>query len=147
MSLVILAAVDRKSVLLLGLVLVVTAGFLGNATLASVRTRRSEIGALLCLGWGRGHIVAAVLGEVAVVGLAAGLVGAGVAAGLIAAFDLAVPAARVALIPVVALGLAVLAGAVPAVLAARGRPVDVVNPAVAGRTGGGPPGICLRWRG
>lgn len=135
-ALVILSAVDRKSVLLLGLVLLVTAGFLTNAALASVRTRRQEIGALLCVGWSRRSIVAAVLAELAAVGAIAGLVGAVLAVGLVVALDLEVPPSRVLFIPLVAVALTATAGVGPAWLASRGQPIDVVQPAVSGRTGG-----------
>lgn len=133
-ALVILAAVDRKSVMLFGLVLLVTSGFLGNAALASVRARRAEIGTLLCLGWAPRHIFGAVLGEIALIGLVSGIVGCGIAGLLIAAFSLQVPLARVALVPPLAVALAVLAGAIPATLAARGLPVEVVNPVISGRS-------------
>ncbi|TMK33805.1 MAG: FtsX-like permease family protein, partial [Actinobacteria bacterium] len=52
-AVVILQALDRKSLALFLLVLVVTSLFLVNGTLASVRARRTEIGTLLALGWTR----------------------------------------------------------------------------------------------
>ena len=50
----ILAAVDKESVLLFTLILVVCALFVANSATAAVRSRRRELGVLACLG-GRGH--------------------------------------------------------------------------------------------
>lgn len=126
----ILSAVDKKSALLFGLILIVTATFLANAALATVRARRRELGVLLTLGWESRHLFRVVLGELAVVGLLAGLVGAAVSGVLIRVLSLQLPLARVLLVPVVAVLLAVAAGLFPAALAAHGRPMDVVNPTV-----------------
>lgn len=132
-ALVILSAVDRKSAVLLGLVLLTTVGYLANASLAAVRSRRREIAILLSLGWPSRSIFSAVLGELAVIGLVSGLMGAVTAAALVATFDLRFPLARVALIPPLAVSLTVLAGLVPARRASRVQPVEAVRPAVAGR--------------
>lgn len=129
-AVVILSAVDTKSAALFGLVLAVTIGLLINAALATVRTRRREIGILLATGWSPRHIFGVVLGELALVGIIAGILSAGVAAALISLLHLDLAPTRVLLVPPVALTLAVLAGLVPAGIAARGQPADVVNPAV-----------------
>ena len=47
---------DRESLALLVLILVVCALFLSGASLAGVRGRRSEIGALRAVGWGRRQV-------------------------------------------------------------------------------------------
>src|SRR4030095_5194303 len=47
----IVRAADRKSLVLLGLVLLVCVMFLANAVAAAVRDRRRELGILACLGW------------------------------------------------------------------------------------------------
>src|ERR1039457_5117138 len=52
-ALVILNAVDGKSLALFVLILIVCAFFLANAAFAAVRARRTEIGVLRCLGWPR----------------------------------------------------------------------------------------------
>ncbi len=132
----ILEALDRKSLSLFVLVLVVTGLFLMNGALASVRTRRSEIGTLLALGWSRGKIFRAVLGELAFVGLIAGLVGTGIAAGLVKLLDFAIPLRRTLLVAPIAMVLAVLAGLLPAWRAARALPLDAVRPRVADRRSG-----------
>jgi putative ABC transport system permease protein len=132
-AVVILRAVDRKSLALFGLVLVVTGLFLMNGALATVRTRRSEIGTLLALGWSRGKIFRAVLGELALVGLIAGLVGTGIAAALVKLLDFAIPLRRTLLVAPIAMILAVLAGLLPAWRAARALPLDAVRPRVTER--------------
>lgn len=129
-AVVILSAVDTKSAALFGLVLAVTIGLLVNAALATVRTRRREIGILLATGWAPRHVFTVILGELALIGAIAGIVGAGVAAGLISLLHLDLSLTRVLLVPPVAVALAVTAGLIPAVIAARGRPVDVVTPAI-----------------
>lgn len=126
-------AIDRKSLALFGLILAICGFFLANGALASVRSRRTEIGTLLCLGWSQGAIFRAVLGEVALVGLVAGIAGTGLAAALVPAFSLEMPATRTLLVVPVALALAVLAGLVPAWRAARSVPMDAVRPAVSER--------------
>ncbi len=133
-ALVILTAVDRKSLVLLGLILLTTLGYLANAALAAVRARRREIAILLSFGWPQRSVFGAVLGELAVIGLVAGLVGAVTAGLVVIGFDLRFPLARVALIPVLAIVLTQLAGVVPAWRASRARPAEAVEPAVAGRT-------------
>jgi hypothetical protein len=50
----ILTAVDKKSVVLFALVLVVCVLFVANSATAAVRSRRRELGVLACLGW-RAH--------------------------------------------------------------------------------------------
>jgi putative ABC transport system permease protein len=126
-------AIDRKSLALFGLILAICGFFLANGALASVRSRRTEIGTLLCLGWSQGAIFRAVLGEVALVGLVAGIAGTGLAAALVPAFSLEMPASRTLLVVPVALALAVLAGLFPAWRAARSVPMDAVRPAVSER--------------
>lgn len=123
----ILSAVSAKSVLLFGLILVVTTALLANAALATVRTRRRELGVLLALGWSRRHLFQVVLGELGLVGLLAGLVGAALSTVLIQVLSLDLPLIRVLLVPVVAVALTVAAGILPAAIAARGRPMDVVT--------------------
>lgn len=125
----ILTAVDRKSAILFGLILLVTACFLANGAFAAVRARRTEIGVLRCMGWSRPAIMRLILGELTGIGLLAGLAGTGIAAALIASFGFDLPLARVLLVTPVAITLAALAGAIPAWHAGRGQPLDAVQPA------------------
>ncbi len=136
-----LTALDRKSLAVFLLVLVVCVFFLVNGALASVRSRRAEIGTLLCLGWSRQVIFGAVLGELAFVGLAAGLVGAALAAVLVAVLGLDLALWRAALVAPVAVVLAVAAGLVPAWRAARSVPLDAIRPPVSERSGRALPGL------
>ena len=75
----ILNAVDKTSVALFTLILVVCVLFVGNAATAAVRGRRRELGVLAAVGWRRSRLFATVLGELAGIGLAAGLLAAAIA--------------------------------------------------------------------
>ena len=70
----------------------------------------------------------AALGELAAIGLTAGLLGAAVALPLTAALGLHASPGRAALAVPVAVGVAVVAGTVPAWLAASADPVTSVRP-------------------
>ncbi|MGI8445926.1 MAG: FtsX-like permease family protein [Streptosporangiaceae bacterium] len=134
----ILDAVDRSSVTLFVLILVVCALFVANSATAAVRGRRQELGVLAALGWTRPRLFAVVLGEVAMTGLVAGILGALLAAAL----GLHASLARAALAIPVAVVLALVAGLVPAWLAARAEPVASVRPPVlAARRARQPSGI------
>ncbi|MEV5847430.1 FtsX-like permease family protein [Streptomyces sp. NPDC051985] len=126
----ILRAVDAKSAVLFVLVLVVCVLFLGQAALASVRSRRTEIGTVRCLGWSGGEVLRLVLGELAVIGLAAGA--AGVVLAYVLGRMLGQPGAgaKSLLVLPVALLLATAAGLVPAWLATRLGPMEAVRPPV-----------------
>jgi putative ABC transport system permease protein len=126
----ILTAVDRSSVVLFVLILVVCALFVANSATAAVRGRRRELGVLACLGWTRYRLFAAVLGEVSLIGLAAGILGALLSPPLAAALGLHASPVRAALAIPVAMGVALVAGAVPAALAARAEPIAAVRPPV-----------------
>ncbi|WP_027344626.1 ABC transporter permease [Hamadaea tsunoensis] len=132
----VVTAVDRKTVLFALLVLIACGLAVGNATSAAVRTRRTELGVLSCLGWPARRLFGLVLGEAAAVGLAAGVLGTGAAFGL--APPLGVPIQhRVALLAVpAAVGLALLAGLGPAVRATRATPAAALRPAVTARRHG-----------
>jgi putative ABC transport system permease protein len=129
-----LRALDRKDVGLFGLILLICGFFLGNGALASVRARRTEIGTLLTLGWSRPTIFKVVLAELASIGIAAGVVGAALAALLTKTLSLDAPLARSILVVPVALGLALVFGALPAWSAARGAPRDALLAPVMTRT-------------
>jgi hypothetical protein len=129
-ALVIVAALDTKSVTLFALILLVTALFLVNGGIAGVRARRREIGVLRCLGWPRPAIFQLILGELLLLGAVAGLLGTGISAAVILGLHIQIPLWRVGLITPVAVGLSGLAGLIPAWLATRGQPLDAVAPAV-----------------
>ncbi len=127
-----LKALDRKDLALFGLILVICGFFLANSAFAAVRTRRAEIGTLLTLGWSRPEVFAAVLGELALVGVLAGCAGSAVAAVLVGALSLDFPLVNVLYVLPIAVGLALMAGLVPAWRAARGSPLDAIRPPVSG---------------
>jgi putative ABC transport system permease protein len=138
----ILTAVDKKSVVLFTLVLVVCVLFVANSATAAVRGRRRELGVLACLGWTRPRLFAVVLGELAAIGLAAGVLGAAAALPLSTALGLHASPGRAALAVPVAVAVAVASGAVPAWLASRADPLASVRPPVlAVRRGHQPGGI------
>jgi len=126
----ILKAVDRSSVTLFVLILVVCALFVANSAAAAVRGRRTELGVLAALGWTRPRLFATVLGEVALIGLTAGVLGAVLSPPLAAALGLHASPPRAALAIPVALVLALAAGVVPAWLATRTEPAAAVRPPV-----------------
>ena len=138
----ILTAVDKKSVLLFVLILVVCALFVANSATAAVRGRRQELGVLACLGWTRPRLFTVVLGELAVIGLAAGVLGAAASLPVAALLHLHASPGRAALAVPAAVILAVAAGVGPAWLAARADPVASVRPPVlAVRRGHHPAGL------
>jgi putative ABC transport system permease protein len=129
-AIAILDAVDRSSVTLFALILIVCALFVANSATAAVRGRRTELGILAALGWTRPRLFTAVLGEVALIGLVAGVLGALLSPPLAAALGLHASLARAVLAIPVATALALVAGAVPAWLAARAEPMAAVRPPV-----------------
>lgn len=128
-ALVVLRQVDRESLALFLLVLVVCALFLSGAALAAVRSRREEIAILRALGWARHQVFALVLGEVAMLGMLAGGAGALVSAVVVKGLGLAVPGWHVIVVLPVAVVLAVVSGLLPAVLASRTEPAGGMAPA------------------
>lgn len=124
-------ALDRKSVGLSALILLVAAFFVGNGVLASVRGRRQEIGTLRALGWSPGWVFAVVLGEVALVGLVAGLLGTGAAMAAASLLSLELPWWRALLVMPLGLLLALSAGLFPAWRAATVAPLEAIRPPVA----------------
>lgn len=122
-----LRALDQKRLGLLVLVLITCVFFLANGAFAAVRGRRREIGTLLCLGWPRKAIFAAVISELVIVGLLAGLGAAGVAAIVSHAFSLRLSHVALAAVVPLALTLGVVSGLVPAWRAARMAALDAVH--------------------
>jgi putative ABC transport system permease protein len=131
-AIAILTTIDKDSLLLFVLILVVCVLFVANSASAAIRNRRRELGVLACLGWTRPRLFTAVLGELAAIGLAAGLLGTAAALPLSSAIGLHASLGRAALAVPIAVAVAVIAGLVPAWLAARADPVASVRPAVLG---------------
>jgi putative ABC transport system permease protein len=128
----ILNAIDKDSLVLFTLILIVCVLFVANSASAAIRGRRRELGVLACLGWTRPRLFTAVLGELAAIGLAAGLLGAAAALPLSSALGLHASPGRAALAVPIAVVVAVIAGMIPAWLAARAEPVAAVRPPVLG---------------
>lgn len=128
----IVTAADRKSVVLFTLILVVCALFLGNAVAAAVRGRRQELAVLTCLGWPARRLAGLVFAEVALVGLVAGALATGAALGLSRFAGVPMPVGHALLAVPVGLGVAALAAAPPALVAAFARPAVALGPAVLG---------------
>lgn len=126
----ILTAIDRNSLVLFLLILVVCVLFVANSASAAVRGRRRELGVLACLGWTKPRLFAAVLGELAAIGLVSGVLGAVVALPLADALGLRTSPGRALLAIPIAVIVSVLAGLIPAWLAARADPIASVRPAV-----------------
>jgi putative ABC transport system permease protein len=126
---VILQAIDRKSVVLFGLILVVCVLFLGNAVSAAVRDRRRDLAVLACLGWSRARLAGLIATEVGLVGLAAGIASAAVAMPLARAVGVQFTPLRALVAIPVALVLALLAALVPALRAARTHPAPALQAA------------------
>jgi len=126
----ILSAIDKNSLVLFVLILVVCVLFVANSASAAIRARRRELGVLACLGWTRPRLFTAVLGELAAIGLAAGLLGAAAALPLSSALGLHASPGRAALAVPIAVAVALIAGLAPAWLAATAQPVASVRPPV-----------------
>ncbi|HEX4291953.1 MAG TPA: FtsX-like permease family protein [Trebonia sp.] len=116
------AAIDQKTRLLLGLVLVLGAVFTASAVAASVRARRPELAVLACVGWPRRSLAGLILTECALLGIAAGIGGAALAAALAPLAGTRLSAAADLALAAAALALTCLAGLYPALLAARAHP-------------------------
>jgi ABC-type antimicrobial peptide transport system permease subunit len=125
-----LSAIDKKSLSLFALVLLVCALFLLNAVTAAVRSRAAELGVLSCLGWSRRHIFWLLESELLLTGLVAGLAGTGIATLLVAALGLKVAVWQLVLVTPVSVLLAGLAGLPPTYRAARAVPMQAVLPSV-----------------
>ena len=123
----IVTAVNRKSLVLFLLVLVVCALFVGNAAFASVRTRVTELGVLSCLGWRPRKLFGLVAVELLVLGAVAGTVSMLLSVPLGRLVGAPVPWGRAALAVPASVALAVVAGLVPALSAARSAPMEAVR--------------------
>jgi len=68
-----LKGIDKESLSLWALLLIVCALFVGNAVVADLRGRRKELATLVTMGWSRGELTHLALFEVAAIGLVAGV--------------------------------------------------------------------------
>lgn len=126
----IIDAVDRKSVALFVLVLLVSALTMANAAIASVRSRRTELGVLACVGWPASALFRTTVAELGIVAGIAGIVSFGLSLLVGQLIGTPISVARAALAVPAAIAVALVAGLVPAVLASRADPLDAVNPPI-----------------
>lgn len=129
-AIAILEQINKKSVALFFLVLIISALSVANAAVSAVRSRRTELGVLACVGWERIHLFRTVLAEITIIATIAGLVSAVMSLGIGRMIGTSVSVQRATLALPAALIVAVAAGLVPAWLAARSNPMDAVRPAV-----------------
>lgn len=122
----IISQVDRKSLILFVLVLLVSALTVANSAIASVRSRRTEFGVLAAVGWPASALFATTIAEVGAVAAAAGALSIGLSMLAGRLVGTPVPFERAVLALPAALLVAVVAGLVPALLATRARPLDAV---------------------
>ena len=130
-SVTFLKATDRKSLGLFALIPLICGFYVANGAFAVVRARRTEIGTLLTLGWSQAAIFRVLLGELGLIGAVAGLLGTATAAALAAALSLRISLATTLLVLPISVGLALVAGSVPAWVASRHVPLDAVRPPIA----------------
>ncbi|MFJ5901419.1 FtsX-like permease family protein [Streptomyces sp. NPDC093064] len=126
----VLAAVDRKSLLLLGLLLTVCALFVANAAGASAAARRHELGICAALGWPARHIRGLLLAETLAIGMGAGAVGTLAALPLARLLDIQLNTVDTLLALPAALAVTLVAGLPPAWRAGRADPAQSLRPAV-----------------
>ncbi|GAB3851586.1 FtsX-like permease family protein [Dactylosporangium cerinum] len=127
---VVVSAIDRKSLLLAGLVLVACVLAVANATGAALRARHTELAVLACLGWPGRRLFGLVLAEALALGLSAGLAGTVIALAAAPALGITLQWTTAAVAVPAALLLSVLAALQPAWRANRTDPVAAVRPAV-----------------
>lgn len=128
-----ITAIDRKSLTLFVLILLTSALAVAVSATAAVRSRRTELGVLTCIGWRPWTLIRSVLAELLAVGLAAGVLGAALSAPLGAALGVSVSWGRASSAIPAALALILVAGILPAARASRAVPADAVRPAVSTR--------------
>lgn len=126
----IVTAVDRKSLALFLMVLLVSALTVANGVTASVRARRRELAMLAGLGWRRRDLFRLIFLETGLVAVTAGVVAAGMSLAVAAAGGLSIQPWRAALAVPTCLVVALTAAAIPARSAARATPITALQPAV-----------------
>ena len=119
----ILKALDRKSLAVFSLVLLVSILSVANSTVASVRARRRELGLLSCLGWRGRDLFRCVMAELLLIAGGAGVAAAAAAGALGWLLRVPVPLSRAGLAVPAALLVATLAGLGPAWAASRVSPI------------------------
>jgi putative ABC transport system permease protein len=123
-----LRGIDKESLSLWALLLVVCSLFVGNAVVADLRGRRKELATLVTTGWTRGELTRLALFEVAAIGLFAGISGTVLAIALVEGFGLHLALSDALLVTPGGLVLSLFAGTGPVLRATRSvRPVELVR--------------------
>src|SRR5580692_11604997 len=130
---VISSAIDQKTRLLMLLVLVLGTVFTASAVAASVRVRRPELAVLACTGWPRRSLFGLILAECALLGGAAGIGGAALAAALAPLAGARFGAGTYLALAVGTAALTCLAGLYPALMAGRAHPGTATAQVAGGR--------------
>ncbi|WP_460829445.1 ABC transporter permease [Nocardioides hungaricus] len=123
----VLRALDKKSLAIFGLVLLVSMLTIANAAIASIRARRAEFGVLACLGWTRAQITGLVLREIALLAVLAGVIAVGLSYLLGEVFGTPIGIGRALLAVPTALVVALIAGLVPVWRAGRASPMTAIH--------------------
>lgn len=123
-------ALDTKSLLLFGLILVSSALTVSLTAHASVQARRRELGVLACVGWRPGRLRREALLELVLIGLGAGVMGALGAWPLASALGVEFDPARAGWAIPIAVLLTVLAGLAATRAAGRIDPIAALCPPV-----------------
>lgn len=118
---------NRADALLFGVMLVVCLLFLFNAHYVAVLGRLPEFGVMRALGWRQRTLFGLVLEEALVLGLLSGALGTLIAMGIVGAFGLPVPLARIALLAPLGGGVFLLGALLPAWKAARVPPSTIIQ--------------------
>ncbi|MBC8254986.1 MAG: ABC transporter permease, partial [Ardenticatenia bacterium] len=119
--------VNGADALLFSVMLVACLLFLFNANYVSVLGRLPEFGIMRALGWRSRTLFSLVVSEALVLGLLSGASGALLALGIVRAFALPVPLARIVLLAPLGSGVFVLGAILPAWRAARVPPASVIG--------------------
>ena len=120
-------AVNQQNLALLGLFLLAAGILVAQTTYISVRRRRREFGVLRALGWPSWRILQLVELEVALLGAIMGIVGLGFGLALLTLFRASIPGSAIILALPLSMGVALLAGIIPAIAAGRGTTVAVLR--------------------
>lgn len=126
----ILRALDKKSLVLFVLVLLVSGLTVTNSAVASIRSRRTQLGVLACLGWSRASLFRLVLTELLIVAFLSGACAFLLSMLLATMSGIDVSILRAALAWPAAALVTLLAGLSPAVAATRVTPLEAVHPSV-----------------
>ena len=130
-----LGRLDRLLILLVGLALAVGGIGILNTMFMSTAERTTEFGVLRANGWSRRDVARLVLAESGLIGLAAGTIGSVLVAAAVpivnrvfeGEMQLALAPVHIATGVALAAGLGLLGGLLPALHAARLRPIDAIR--------------------